>query len=443
MENIKNNSLMALAIPIFFELLLITIIGNIDTIMLTKFNEDAVAAVGGVSQILNIQNVLFGFITLATTILCAQYVGMKNKEKIQQVIVVSLVSNLIIGIFLGVIYAVFSTFILHLIKLPLTLIKISKTYFILVGGICVFQAITLTCGAILKSMGNTRPMLFVNIFVNLLNILGNGMFLFGWFGTPFLGVTGVGISTVVSRFIGSIIAFIIMSHQCKFKFQKKFLFLFPIEILKNIISIGIPTAGEYLAWSVGQLIISALVNKMGEAMIASRTFLLLLANLTMTFSISLGHATAIQVGHLVGADAPKKAYKKCLTSLKISFIASFVVTIFIFIFRYQIMEFFTKDLEILKISLAVFPWIIVLECGRVFNIVIINSLHAAGDIKFPMIVGILSVFLITVTFSQLLGVTLGFGLVGIWIANSLDEWIRGIIMLYRWKSKKWLNKKFS
>lgn len=294
----------------------------------------------------------------------------------------------------------------------------------------------------MKSHGNPKQMLFVNIGVNLLNIFGNGVFIFGWFGMPILGPTGVGISTVVSRAIGCVVGFLVMSHYCNFKFRRKFLKPFPFHVIKNILSIGIPTAGENLAWNVGQLMIMAMVNTMGTVMIASRTYLMLVASFVMTFSIALGQATAIQVGQLVGAKESEEAYDKCFKSLRLSVILAIVVTSGVVLLRGPIMNMFTNNIDILDASLKVFPLMILLEVGRVFNIVIINSLHAAGDIKFPMFMGIIFIFIVAVPFSYILGLKLGWGLVGIWIANAADEWCRGVAMLIRWKSKKWQSKSF-
>lgn len=442
MSNIKVKSLVSLTIPIFFELLLVTVVGNVDTIMLGSYSDQAVGAVGGISQVLNIQNVIFGFINLATSILCAQFIGAKNKRRVHEVITVSLVVNLLLGLFMGGLYFWGWEFILHKIQLPIDLIGIGEMYFRLVGGLCVFQAITLTCGAVMKSHGNPKQMLFVNIGVNLLNIFGNAIFIFGWFGMPILGPTGVGISTVVSRAIGCVVGFLVMSHYCGFRFRRKFLKPFPFHVIKNILSIGIPTAGENLAWNVGQLMIMAMINTMGTTMITSRTYLMLIANFIMTFSIALGHATAIQVGQLVGAKEQDEAYRRCFNSLKLSVVLAIVVTSLVVLLREQIMGLFTTNVDILEASLKVFPLMILLEVGRVFNIVIINSLHAAGDIKFPMFMGIIFIFIVAVPFSYIFGIKLGWGLVGIWIANAADEWCRGIAMLLRWKGKKWKSKSF-
>ena len=440
--NVGKKNLISLIIPIFFELLLVTIVGNIDTIMLGYYSDEAVGAIGGITQLLNIQNVIFSFINMATAILTAQFLGAKDYKRVKQVISVSLVLNVLLGLILGGIYLFFWESLLQKINLPGELIGIGKYYFQMVGGLCILQGIILSCGAILKSHGRPTETLIINVGVNILNIIGNTFFIFGWLGMPVLGPTGVGISTVISRGIGCVAAFYMMCRYCNFTFKKKYIKPFPFKIVKNILSIGFPTAGEHLAWNVGQLMIVAMVNTMGTTIIASRTYLMLISSFTMTLSIALGQGTAIQVGHLVGAGEIKEVYHKCLKSLKIAFIFAFVTTSLVFLFRKPIMSIFTTNPDILKASLKIFPLMIVLEMGRVFNIVIINSLHAAGDIKFPMFMGITCVFAVAVLFSYLFGISLGWGLAGIWLANAMDEWIRGLAMYFRWKSKKWQNKSF-
>ena len=410
--------------------------------MLGYYSDEAVGAIGGITQLLNIQNVIFSFINMATAILTAQFLGAKDYKRVKQVISVSLVLNVLLGLILGGIYLFFWESLLQKINLPGELIGIGKYYFQMVGGLCILQGIILSCGAILKSHGRPAETLIINVGVNILNIIGNAFFIFGWLGMPVLGPTGVGISTVISRGIGCVAAFYMMCKYCNFTFKKKYIKPFPFKIVKNILSIGLPTAGENLAWNVGQLMIVAMVNTMGTTIIASRTYLMLISSFTMTLSIALGQGTAIQVGHLVGAGEIKEVYHKCLKSLKIAFIFAFVTTSLVFLFRKPIMSIFTTNPDILKASLKIFPLMILLEMGRVFNIVIINSLHAAGDIKFPMFMGITCVFTVAVLFSYLFGISLGWGLAGIWLANAMDEWIRGLAMYFRWKSKKWQNKSF-
>jgi len=442
MKNNNNMSLMALTIPIFFELLLVTIVGNIDIIMLGKYSDQAVGAVGGISQVLLMQNVIFSFICLGTTILTSQYLGAKKNREIKDVIGVSLVMNLVIALVIGGVYVAGTNLIFKEINLPMQLADIGRNYFKLVGGLCVFQALTLTCGAAMKAHGNTKEALYINLGVNTLNILGNGMFIFGWFGAPILGVTGVGLSTVTARAIGCVVAYVVMCRCCNFKFDIKRIIKFPVKILRNILKIGIPTAGEHLCWSVAQMIILSFVNTMGEDTITARTYLTLIASFIMTFSIALGHGTAIQVGRMVGAGEKESVYHKCLRSTFISFVAATTVSAMVVLGKVQIMGIFTTDENILSTAYKVFIWFLFIESGRTFNIVIISSLHAAGDIKFPAVMAMVSMMGVAVPLSWILGIKLGYGLIGIWIANGIDEWIRGFAMLLRWRSRKWMAKGF-
>jgi Na+-driven multidrug efflux pump len=103
---------------------------------------------------------------------------------------------------------------------------------------------------------------------------------------------------------------------------------------------------------------------------------------------------------------------------------------------------FTSNPEILQIGATILLLTIILEPGRAFNLVIISALRATGDVKFPVYMGILSMWGISVPLAYLLGIHFELGLAGIWVAFIADEWLRGILMLIRWRSKVWVNKGF-
>ena len=439
---VKQSTLIQLTLPIFLELLLMTVVGNIDIIMVSKFSDKGVGVLGGMSQILYTQSVIFSFISIGTGILISQYIGAKKQEKIFEVIGVSLLLNIIISLILGIIYWYFAHDILAKIKLSEELISIGINYFRVVGGICIFQAVTVTASSALRSFGYAKIPLYINVLINLINILMNGMFLFGWMGAPILGVTGVGIATIFSRMIGFIIALSVLKKYCKFSFSLKKYKKFPRDILKYILQIGVPSGAEHLFWNLAQITILSMVNTMGIVNITARTYLNLIAVFIMMFSIALGQGTAILNARSIGAKKLKEAYHECLKSLKLSLILVSVLLILLLIFQNSILEFFTKDKEILKIAKRVIWIFLFVETGRTFNIIIINSLHAAGDVKFPMLAGIFCMFGIAVTLSYILGIKMNMMLIGIWIANGTDEWVRGILMLKRWNSLIWTRKGF-
>lgn len=98
---------------------------------------------------------------------------------------------------------------------------------------------------------------------------------------------------------------------------------------------------------------------------------------------------------------------------------------------------FTEDQSIIDLGSRLLLLSIFLEPGRVFNVVIINSLRAAGDVKFPVVMGVFSMWGVAVLLSFVLGITFNLGLIGVWIALGCDEWCRGLMMLFRWRSRAW------
>jgi Na+-driven multidrug efflux pump len=126
--------------------------------------------------------------------------------------------------------------------------------------------------------------------------------------------------------------------------------------------------------------------------------------------------------------------------VRISFLLTFAIVGTASLFRHQLIGLFTNDADIIAVGASIFLLSVVLEPGRTFNIVIINSLRAAGDARFPVMMGVLSMWGVSVPLAYLLGVHFGIGLLGIWIAFACDEWLRGIIMLLRWRSRAWEKK---
>ena len=442
-ERVEGKNLFALATPIFFEFLMVNIVGNVDIIMLGKYSAESVAAVGGLRQLLLIQNVVFGFICIGTTLLISQLLGSQEAEEVRDIIGAAILMNFFIAAILGGIYLMGYNYLLRWIRLPGSLIEVGKVYFRLVGGFCIFQALTLTYGAVMKAYGYTKEVFYINFGIHLLNIIGNSAFIFGMFGMPVLGVAGVGISTIGARGIGCLVAYRTMKRYCNFSLDIEGVRKILLKRGKKILSIGLPTGAQYLCWSFAQIIILSFVNTMGADTIEARTYLMLITSFIITFSLGLGQGTALQIGRLTGAGETDLVYRKCLRSTLIAFLTASILSIMVISNRLEIMGLFKPDEETLNIAHGVFSWFLFLETGRVFNIVITRSLHAAGDIKFPAVIGIFSPLVVGVSLAWVLGITLEYGLVGIWAANGIEEWIRGLTMLFRWKSRKWEDKKFT
>ena len=162
--------------------------------------------------------------------------------------------------------------------------------------------------------------------------------------------------------------------------------------------------------------------------------------LILVFTLAIGQGNQIIVGHLIGARELDKAYRRCIQSLQAAMVISFAIALIFAVFRFNLLGIFSDNNLILHIGGQLLLLHILLEPGRTFNIVVSSALQAAGDAKFPVIISIVIVWLFMVPLAYVLGIYFNLGLLGIWIALTADEWLRGLILLARWRSKIWQTK---
>lgn len=436
-----NSKLFKITWPIFFELLLFMLLGSVDIFMLGKYSDNAVAAVGMVNQLINMLNLLFGVITTGTMIICSQYIGAGNKEEdIIKLCGVSLFINIILGLIISFILVFFDNFLLKAMNIAPELINYSSSYIKIVGGFAFVQAIAMTFTAVTRSHGFTKICMFVTLGMNIFNVISNYTLIFGNFGAPELGVSGAAISTILSKVFGASVLGYFMFNKVLKGFSLKYFKKFPLGEMKKIIKMGAPAAGEQISYSVSKLVGTVILTYISIEAITANNYINNIVMFILLFSLAMGQGTAILVGRYVGQEKNDKAFKLCMSSLKKSILASLIMAIIVALLGKSILGFFTSNEEVIRLGFAVLLISIILEPGRAFNIVIINSLRAAGDVKFPVYVGICSQWAIGVGLGYILAIIFGLGLTGIWIALAMDEWIRGIIMYGRWNSRKWQGK---
>lgn len=435
----KKTSLFHLSWPVFVESLLAMLIGNIDSLMLSNYSETAVGGVGNANQILNLLTLAFNIIASATGVIVAQYLGAKLKNKINEIYTVSILFNLVLSGFISVLIILSSSLIFKLMKVPTELLPDAISYMKILGGFIFLQALFNTFTQIFRSNGLTKIGMYISIAINIVNIIGNYIFLYGPLQFLDLGVTGVAISSVFSRFIALAISiYFFYEHIGKISF--KYLKPFPKDTLRKLIRIGLPTAGEAISYNISQIFLMTFINMLGFVAINTKIYASLLANFSYLYALSISVATQIIVGHSVGANDYDFAFKRVLKTLKPAILISILIAIFSYFISPFTFKIFTDNAEIIKLGGIVLIIDIILEVGRATNIVIINSMRAAGDVKFPTYLGMASMWGVSVLLGYIFGVVLNLGLPGIWIAMAMDEWFRAIIVYIRWRKGSWRGK---
>ncbi|WP_430540004.1 MATE family efflux transporter [Neobacillus drentensis] len=433
----QEQSLFSISWPLFIELSLHMGIGIIATFMLGHFSDSAAAGVGVANQLLNIFILVFNVTSIGGTVLISQKLGAGRLKDARQLGRTVFGLNVWFGLFVSLIVFFFGEQLLQLFDIHGKVYDYGLTFLRICGISLFFESISLALSAILRSHGYTKESMFVTMMMDFISIGGNILAITGIFGLPITGVTGVAWAIVVARAFAVCALLYFVYNRLALKLELKDIMTAKTEDIKGLLGIGIPSAGENLSYQFSQLIITGFVVSMGTASLAARVYVLNINYICFLFTVAIAQGTQLLVARYIGGRQYDRALKRGIKTLKIAMAASTLTSLIIALIGSPLLETFTKNPEIIAVGLPVLWAIVFVEPGRAMNIVLMNSLKSAGDVRFPVVMGILSMWGIAVSLSYLLGVHYGLGLLGVWLAQGADEWLRGCFALKRWYMKPW------
>ncbi|MFC4102527.1 MATE family efflux transporter [Paenibacillus xanthanilyticus] len=436
----RMSTLFALTWPILIELALHMLMGIVDTYMLGQFSDQAVAAVGVVNQLNNTMNLLFTVVAAGTTIVIARRIGAGERAGIPRFAAAALTMNLVFGLIISLLLLGAGGFLLRLMGLQEELMPYAMPYLNLTGGFIFVQALLLTASAGLKSHGMTRHVMYVSIAMNAIHIAGNYIALNAPFGLPVYGVHGVAVSTVGSRAIGLAIMLVLLLRALDRLPDWSDFVKLRMEPIKQLLGIGIPSAGEQLSYNVSQLVITGFIATLGVTAMVTRVYTFHIIYLITLFSLAIAQGTQILVARLIGARDHGGAYRVGLRSLACGIGISVLMAGFYNLIGGFLLGLFTNDPEVIALGRKLLLLAFLLEPGRAFNLILISALRAAGDVRYPVYVGIIFMWGLAVPSAYFFGIHMGLGLPGILAAFVVDEWTRGLMMAYRWRKRKWADR---
>ena len=421
-------------------MVLFSVIGSMDTLMLGSYAADAVGAVGSVNSVLSLFQVVSNIITAGTGILCAQYIGAgKTMEEKQPLILGALIINTVLGILFSLVAVFGGDLLLAMVNLDPALRPYAKEYLSIVGGFLFLQMIAMTFFVVIRSHGKTRSTMIFSVIMNLINVALNYVLINGHFGFPRLGVSGAAIATVFSKVFSCVAGGIYLFFFVLPGFSWKPRWKQMLKSAKTVLAFGSPAAGEQISYTLSNLVVMYMINGLGPTVTNTYNYLNMIVSYVYLFSMSLGQGTSIMIGWSVGQKKPEQAKGICLFATRCSFLIALVSVAVLCLVRKPLFGLVMKDSEIVTLAASVVLTNFIREAGRSRNLVLVNALRAAGDVRFPLYIGLVSMWLFNVGFSWLLGLQLGWGLHGIWIALGLDECCRAIAMQIRWKRGTWMN----
>jgi putative MATE family efflux protein len=429
-----------MSMPIFIELLLQLLVGNVDQIMVSHYSQSSVAAIVNGNQIISIIIVVINMMCMATTVVLSQYLGAKDKKGVNQTCTLSTVIIIGVGAIATMITVVFGRQIFTAMHVEAGIMKETCTYLGIVGGFTLVQALYLNFAAILRSHTFMKQVMYASIVMNVINIGGNAILIGGLGPIPALGIVGAAVSTVTSKTIGLLLVIILLIKKTEVKLTLSCMKEQPGAIVKKLFLLGFPSGAESLSYQMSQIMILAIINMFGSQVTATKGYCSILANFAYVYAVAIAQATQIIVGYLLGAMQLDAIAKRVWSALKIGLSCCVGITALMCIFSDTVFLMFTNNPEIMALGHRILCIEIVLEIGRAINILMTRMLIAVGDAVTPMVVGITGHWLVAYAFAYLFGLVFNWGLEGVWIAMAMDECARGIIYWFKFRSGRWKRK---
>ena len=432
-----NKALTALIIPLIVEQLLAVLVGMADSIMVANVGE---AAVSGVSLVDNIMVLLINIFAARATggaVVAGQYLGQKREKD-----ACIAAKQLIWFIFLcsvGITAIVYlgRNFILHSVfgAIDADVMSSANTYLMIVTASIPLIALYNGGAAIFRAMGNSKVSMQVSIVMNVINVAGNAILIYGFHR----GTEGVAIPTLVSRMVAAILILGLLCNQTRvLHLEKTLRYHLNGSMVKRILNIGVPNGLENSMFQLGKILVLSLVSTFGTSAIAANA----VSNAVALFQILPGMAISLAVttviSRCVGAGDYEQAKYYTRKLLKITYCCMAVTVALIFAVLPLIMKVYNlsagTSAESEKILLfhgcsAILVWPIAFNLPAVFR--------ASGDVRYSMITSIVSMWIFRIAFSYILGKYMGIGVFGVWIAMIIDWCFRAILFVYRYFSGKW------
>ena len=436
-----NKKLRSLLVPVIFEQVLNSLMGTVDTMMVSNVGSAAISAVSLVDSINVLVIQAFSALAAGGAIICSQYIGQKNHEMAnksarQVLFIITAISAAVTALCLA-----FRMPLLQLIfgKVEADVMTASRTYFFYTALSFPFIALYDAGASIFRSQGNTRGPMVVSVISNVINIGGNAVLIWVFH----MGVAGAAIATLASRVFCAVVVLWQLRLDRQPIVVKDYIQIRPDgKMISRILALGIPSGVENSIFQLGKLAIQSSVSTLGTVAIAAQAMTNILENLNGIAAIGVGIGLMTVVGQCLGAGRKDEAVyyiKKLCVLAEIIIIASCLL---VFALTIPITKLGGMEPESARMCFHMVSWItIVKPLVWVMGFIPAYGLRAAGDVKFSMVTSCITMWAFRFCLCVYLIRFQGFGPMAVWIGMFTDWSIRGIIFGIRFHSRKWLNHK--
>lgn len=444
-KNPVHHDIMNIAWPVLIELLLGSVFGMIDMMMLGNISNadyaaSAVASVGITNQPLFLGLSVVQALNVGGTAIVARYFGAGKKDQMENVTKHVMIISMILSVPIAIFGFLFAGEIMAFMGAEQHTIDIGINYFRIICLSYLFQSYNFSVTGSLRGIGETKVPMNINIRVNFLNVIGNAILIYGLMGIPAFGVVGAAISTTFANFVASILMTrYLMSGKSELRFSFKNKFRFSRRTMKNLVTIGLPSAIEQLVMRVGVIMFVQVVSGLGTVVFAAHQIGMNILSLSFVIGQSFGIAASSLVGKSLGARNFDQAEKYAHQSSIMGSTAGFFVGIFMFLAARFLVGLYSSDPAIINDASAALRMAAVIQPFQANQLIVAGSLRGAGDTRFPLVSTFIGILGIRVILANVLIKVVGFGLMGAWIAVVVDQFSRWVLIQWRFRSGKWKN----
>ena len=447
----SRRGLVKIILPLIAQQALSVMVGLIDSMMVASAGD---AAVSGVSLINTLDILLiYAFSALAAggAVVVSQFLGRGDKALARSSAKQLIYSATFVATVITVIVLILRGPLLSVLfgDVEADVMGHAQSYFFFAALSFPFLALYDAVAALYRAMGKTSITMYVAILMNVINVIGNAIFIYGFE----MGAAGAAISTLFARLIGSaIILIMIHSKKNEIYVEKIFRYRPDFAIIRQILRIGVPNGIENSMFQFGKLLTQSLISSLGTVTIAANAVAHTLATFQYMPGGAIGTAAITIVGRCVGAEEKEQAKKYSKILLALSYASLLLIVILTFILAKPVINLYglTSESSDMALKLILYHGI----CAAVIwptAFMLPSCFRAASDVKFTLVVSMISMWVFRVALSyplalesfNIFGVTfpgLGLGAMGVWIAMTVDWLFRAILFAYRHLSGKWLTK---
>ena len=415
-----------LSVPLFVELFMQIMIGNINQFMLAPLGTEPAAAVGNALQILNIVTIALSAMGTASTVLVTRVLGKSSAtSKVSEIATVALVVNIGLAAVMTAVLFLFWPQFFSWLHIDGSITGMASSFLLIVGSTTVVQGAFFAFTALLRSYARGGDVMRASLVMNAVNIAASAALIGGVGFVPALGVEGAAIANVVARVVGLAVACRLVLRHTEVRMRLRYLRPFPWSTLRRMLGVGIPSSGEQMNYDLAQIVILSFINVLGTTVVTVKVYCSMIAGIAYLYSIALSQATQIVLGYLFGAGKFDAVARRVWVADLIAVALTTCVSTLIWVNADAVFGLFTADPTVHELGRQVLLVEIFLGIGRALNIVMVKALIAVGDVKTPVTVNVISSWIFAVGGGYVLGIGLGWGIVGMWIAMCVDEWLRG------------------